>query len=84
LIGAKQYKEARKQFDRVKAIGTAGPRDLGIPAARACALDNDPEAAVAWLKTIPQQFLPKEEFEDDPDFASLKNRSDFQALFAQY
>jgi dienelactone hydrolase len=85
LIGAKHYKEARKQFDRVKAIGTAGPRDLGIPAARACALDNDPEAAVAWLKTIPQQFLPKpQEFEDDPDFATLKNRADFQALFAQH
>jgi hypothetical protein len=84
LIGAKQYKEARKQFDRVKAIGTAGPRDLGIPAARACVLDNDPAAAVAWLKTIPPQFLSKQELEDDPDFATLKNRADFQALFAQH
>lgn len=85
LSGAKRYKEARMQFDRVKAIGTAGARDLGIPAARACVLDNDPEAAIAWLKTIPPQFLPGlPEFESDPDFAALRNRADFQALFARH
>jgi hypothetical protein len=35
LLGAKRYREARAQFDRVKQIGGAGPRDLGLPAARA-------------------------------------------------
>ena len=81
LTGAKRYREARNQFDRVKAIGTAGPRDLGLPAAKACVLDNDPDAAIAWLKTIPPQFLPGS-VQDDPAFAPLKNRADFQALFA--
>jgi hypothetical protein len=80
LIGAKRYHEARAQFERVKAIGTAGARDLGIPAAIACALDNDAEAAIAWLKTIPSQFLP-ESLQSDPAFAGLKGRPDFQALF---
>ena len=80
LSGSKQYKEARAQFDRAKAIGGLGQRDLGLPAAKACALDHDPEAAMAWLKTIPPQFLPPS-VQSDPDFASLKNRADFQALF---
>jgi dienelactone hydrolase len=80
LVGANRYREARVQFDRVKAIGTAGPRDLGIPAAKACVLDNDSDAAIAWLKTIPSEFLPAS-VQSDVVFASLKNRRDFQALF---
>jgi tetratricopeptide (TPR) repeat protein len=80
LSGAKQYREARAQFDRAKAIGGLGARDLGLPAAKACALDHDPEAAMAWLKTIPPQFLPAS-VQSDAAFAALKNRADFQALF---
>jgi dienelactone hydrolase len=77
LSGAKHYKDARVQFDGAKAIGGLGQRDLGLPAAKACMLDHDPDAAIAWLKTI--KFLPAS-IETDPDFASLKDRADFQAL----
>src|SRR5262249_2170181 len=70
LSGSKQYKEARVQFDRAGVIGGLGPRDLGLPAAKACALDHDPEAAMAWLKTIPPKFLPAG-IQSDPAFASL-------------
>ena len=80
LAGAMQYKEARAQFDRAKAIGGLGARDLGLPAARACALDHDPEAAMAWLRGIPRQFLPAA-VQSDPGFLSLKDRKDFRALF---
>jgi len=80
LSGAKQYKEARAQFDRAKVIGGLGARDLGLPAAKACALDRDPEAAMVWLKTIPPQFLPAS-VQSDAAFAALKDRADFQALF---
>jgi dienelactone hydrolase len=80
LTGAKQYKEARTQYDRAKKIGGLGARDLGLPAARACVLDHDPEAAMAWLKTIPPQFLP-ESIQSDADFAPLTSRADFQAMF---
>jgi dienelactone hydrolase len=80
LTGAKHYNEARAQFDRAKAIGGLGQRDLGLPAARACVLDHDPDAAIAWLKTISPQFLPPS-IQSDVDFASLKDRADFQALF---
>ena len=83
LSGSKQYKEARAQFDRAKAIGGLGQRDLGLPAAKACALDHDPEAAMAWLKTISPQFLPAF-IQSDPDFASLKDRADFQSLFRSH
>jgi dienelactone hydrolase len=80
LSGAKQYKEARAQFDRARVIGGLGARDLGLPAANACALDRDPEAAMVWLKTIPPQFLPAS-VQSDAAFAALKDRADFQALF---
>jgi tetratricopeptide (TPR) repeat protein len=80
LTGAKQYKEARAQFDRAKAMGGLGARDLGLPAARACVLDHDPEAAMVWLKTIPPQFLPAS-IQSDADFAPLKDRADFRAMF---
>jgi len=80
LSGAKRYKEARVQFDHAKSIGGLGQRDLGLPAARACVLDHDPEAAIAWLKTISPQFLPPS-IQSDADFALLKDRADFQALF---
>ena len=80
LTGAKHYKEARAQFDRAKAIGGLGARDLGLPAARACVLDHDPEAAMVWLKTIPPQFLPAS-IQTDADFAPLKDRADFRAMF---
>jgi dienelactone hydrolase len=80
LSGAKRYKEARAHFDQAKTIGGLGQRDLGLPAARACVLDHDPEAAIAWLKTISPQFLPAS-IQSDADFALLKDRADFQALF---
>ena len=80
LSGAKQYKEARARFDRAKMIGGLGARDLGLPAAKACALDHDPEAAMVWLKTIPPQFLPAS-IQSDAAFAALRDRADFQALF---
>jgi dienelactone hydrolase len=81
LIGAKRYREARTFFDRVKDIGTAGPRDLAVPAARATALDNDPDAAIAWLKSIPQDIELPKTLETDSAFVSLQGRADFHALF---
>jgi len=48
--------------------------------AQACLLKGDPAAAVAWLGTIPARFLPASTAQD-PRFAALKEREDFQALF---
>ena len=81
LIGAKRYREARTFFDRVKAIGTAGPRDLAVPAARASALDNDPDAAIVWLESIPRDIELPKALETDSAFVSLQGRADFHALF---
>jgi dienelactone hydrolase len=80
LTGASRFKEARSQFDLAKLIGGLGARDLGLPAAKACALDHDPEAAMVWLKSIPPQFLPAS-LQSDANFATLRDRADFQALF---
>ena len=79
LLGAARYKEARAQFEGLRNAGL-GYRDLGIPAARAALADGDPDAAVGWLKTIPKRFFPVELLED-PDFAVLRTRQDFQELF---
>jgi hypothetical protein len=80
LLGNGQYAEACAQFEQLKGK-RLGPRDLGVPAARACMQKGDADAAIGWLKTIPSRFLPRE-LEDDAVFASLKGREDFRALFA--
>jgi predicted Zn-dependent protease len=79
LLGDKQFATACSEFERLKGKGL-GPRDLGLPAARACMQTGDAEAAIAWLRTIPQRFLPGD-VAKDPVFASIKSRADFRALF---
>jgi hypothetical protein len=41
---------------------------------------GDAEAAIGWLKSIPQRYLPRA-LEKDPIFAPIQNRPDFKALF---
>jgi dienelactone hydrolase len=79
LLGDAQYAAACAEFDKLKGKGL-GPRDLGVPAARACAQKGDADAAVAWLASIPARFRPAE-LATDPAFASLQSRPDFRALF---
>ena len=79
LLGNAQYSEACALFDTLRDKDL-GPRDLGLPAARACLKKGDPDAAIAWLKSIPTRFLPAA-IESDPEFAPLRNREDFHALF---
>lgn len=79
LLGASRFAEACAELGTLKGKGL-GPRDLGVPAARACMQKGDPDAAIAWLKTIPQPFLPGD-LEEDPVFAPIKGRPDFTALF---
>ena len=79
LLGDKQYAEACSQFDRLRGKGL-GPRDLGIPAARACLLKGDSAASIGWLQSIPKRFLPAS-LQDDSLFAGLKSRADFRQLF---
>lgn len=79
LLGDAQYATACAEFEKVKGKGL-GPRDLGLPAARACLQKGDPDAAIAWLRTIPQRFLPAS-VEKDAVFAPLQSRDDFRALF---
>jgi dienelactone hydrolase len=79
LLGDKQYSAACTEFDRLKGKGL-GPRDLGLPAARACLLNGDSAAAIAWLQTIPKRFLPAS-IQQDSAFAPLRGRADFRALF---
>jgi hypothetical protein len=75
-----QFGVACGEFEKLKGKGL-GPRDLGLPAARACMQNGDADAAVAWLKTIPARFLPPD-VATDAVFASIRDRADFRALFA--
>ena len=79
LLGDAQFAAACDEFEKLKGKGL-GPRDLGLPAARACALKGDAERAIAWLQSIPERFRPMDA-QNDAAFASLQNRTDFQALF---
>ena len=79
LLGDKQFVTACAEFERLKGKGL-GYRDLGLPAARACMQKGDPDAAIAWLRSIPQRFLPPS-VAKEPVFASIQERPEFQALF---
>jgi len=79
LLGASQFATACAEFERLKGKGL-GPRDLGLPAARACMQKGDAEAAVAWLRSIPSRFLPRD-VQAEPAFAPIRERADFKALF---
>jgi dienelactone hydrolase len=81
LLGDKQYAAACAEFDRLRDKGL-GYRDLGLPAAEACLKKGDADAAIAWLASIPPQFRPAS-LKDDPAFAALKDRHDFQSLFVR-
>ena len=73
------FAAACTELEKLKGKGL-GPRDLGVPAARACMQKGDADAAIAWLKSIPQRYLPHA-LEKDPIFAPIQNRPDFKALF---
>ncbi len=79
LLGDGQAAAACSEFDKLRDKGL-GYRDLGLPAARACLAKGDPDAAIAWLRSIPPQFLPPSVGEE-PSFAALRDRADFRALF---
>jgi hypothetical protein len=79
LLGDAQFATACAEFEKLKGKGL-GPRDLGLPAARACMQKGDADTAIAWLRSIPQRFLPTS-VQSDPIFAAVQNRADFRALF---
>ena len=80
LLGDGQYRDACSLFAGLKDRGL-GYRDLGVPAARACARSGDADAAVGWLRSIPSRFLPRS-LADDSAFTSIRGRSDFRAIFS--
>lgn len=79
LLADRQFAAACAAFDRLRGRGL-GPRDLGLPAARACMQKGDADAAMTWLQSIPTRFLPSS-VATEPVFAPLAERADFRALF---
>jgi hypothetical protein len=79
LLADNQFDKACSEFEKLKGKGL-GPRDLGLPAARACLQKGDAALALAWLSSIPKQFLPAR-VKDEPVFAPLRDRPEFKALF---
>ena len=80
LLGDGQYREACSLFATLDR-DALGRRDLGVPAARACALSGDAEAALTWLRSIPTRFLPAN-LATDSAFVSIQQRAEFRALFS--
>ena len=79
LLGASRFTEACAALERLKGK-PLGPRDLGVPAARACVQAGDGDAAIRWLASIPARFRPRD-LETDPVFAPVRARPEFRALF---
>jgi hypothetical protein len=80
LLGDQQFARACGEFASLRDKGL-GARDLGLPAARACMLSGDANAAIGWLRTIPTRFLPPA-VRDERTFTSIRDRAEFRALFA--
>jgi hypothetical protein len=80
LLGDGRYREACSLFESLKGRGL-GYRDLGEPAARACARAGDADAAIGWLRSIPSRFL-RRGLADDSAFTSIRGRPDFVAIFS--
>lgn len=81
LLSNRQFKESCAEFEKLKPA-LLGPRDRGVPAARACMQSGDADAAIAWIASIPVRHRPRE-LETDPVFAALRSRADFKALFTE-
>ena len=79
LLGAKRYAEATTQFDKLRGNRNLGPRDLGLPAARAAAQSGDTTKALEWLSTIPARFMPND-VARDPAFRTLEGDPKFLAV----
>ena len=79
LLADNQFDAACSEFAKLKGKGL-GPRDLGLSAARACLQKGDTTLALAWLSSIPKQYLPAR-VKDEPVFAPLRDRPEFKALF---
>ncbi len=79
LIGAKRFATACSAFAPLKDRGL-GRRDLGLPAARACLQAGDTTTAITWLQSIPKRNLPPR-VHDEPTFASLRGKPEFEAMF---
>jgi hypothetical protein len=81
LLGDRQYDAACRHFETLRDKDL-GPRDRGLPAARACMLACDSDRAVGWLATIPRRFLP-DSVQTDEAYAPIRARADFKAVFAR-
>ena len=79
LLADRQFARACTLFDSLRGKNL-GPRDLGVPASRACAQAGNADAAIGWLASIPARFRPTE-LASDPAFERLRGRRDFRALF---
>ena len=79
LLADKQFELACSEFANLRGKGL-GPRDLGLSAASACLQKGDADLALAWLSSIPKQYLPAR-VKDEPVFAPLRERPEFKALF---
>jgi len=66
----------RRAVER-QGTGTAGS---GIAGGSRLHAQRDGDAAIAWLKSIPQRFLPRE-IEKVPVVAPVQDRAEFNALF---
>ena len=80
LLGDGQAATRVQRVRQAAGQGARLPRDLGLPAARACLQKGDPEAAVAWLSVDPARSICRRPRRTDPAFAPLRDRADFRGV----
>lgn len=80
LFGAKKYKEAVAQYQKVIDLGDWRIRDISIPAAIACVKAGDIEAAYYWMQKIVGTPNGKNMAKANPEFESLWKEERFNEL----
>lgn len=72
LYGGGRYDDALREFEAAWAGGRKGPRDTGVPAARAAAKKGDIDRAIHWLDIcLGTPFVTPADVRADAAFASI-------------
>jgi len=83
LYGGGRYADALKELEAAWTLGRRGPRDTGVPAARAATKSGNVERAIYWLEIcLNTRFVLPADIRGDTAFESILDEPAVVALFA--
>jgi tetratricopeptide (TPR) repeat protein len=84
LYGGGRHAEALRELEAAWSLGRKGPRDTGLPAARAAAKSGNLDRAIYWLEVcVSTPFVTPGDVRGDAAFAPYLGEPQFAALLAE-